>query len=160
VRAILGKGNLVVGLGGHWPQLHGHAEIGQRRQFVVAIEVGDRPRSQREPTDDAVARLGDERVVDEVERDLDGAFAVRHRRGREPARREVEDDVPPVVLARRQSQTGLADHLHPHVKGVVGLPPLCEGQALRPDRRVGHRPHPPRLDDTRLVGALGLRRPA
>ena len=71
-------------------------------------------------------------MVDEIEVDLEAARAVRHRRGREPARGHIERHLPPVIDQRRLRQADLADHLRPKLQRRAGVAPFGEGQA-RPD---------------------------
>src|SRR5262249_12938552 len=74
---------------------------------------------------------------DEVEGYRERPLAVRHGRGGEPARGDIERDVPPVVLHRRQREPRLADDLGPHVQGRVRVLPLGERQG-RPGGMCAH----------------------
>src|SRR5579875_1790274 len=90
----------------------------------AAIEIGDGHRLEPQTRPFAAAAGDAQRMVDEVEVDLKKTVdSVRHRRRREPARRHVERDVPPVVDQRFLLEADLSDDLRPQVKGVECLLP-------------------------------------
>jgi hypothetical protein len=77
------------------------------------------------PPDFSVARTADQFVRHEIEFDIQQFPAIcRHRRCSEPARREIQRDIPSMVLYRRKCQTGLADDLHIHMQCFTGVLPL------------------------------------
>ena len=92
------------------------------------MKGGDRARRQGKAGARAVAREDHEAVVDEIEIDLEATGAIGDRRGGEPARGDVERDVPPVIGHRRQRQADLADHLGPELQRGAGLAPFGEGE--------------------------------
>jgi hypothetical protein len=79
----------------------------------------------------AIARLNEQPMLDEVELDLEAAFAVWNRRSRQPARGDVERDVPRMIEPRRARQPDLADDLRHEVKRFVGIAP-CRIRKIRP----------------------------
>src|SRR6185437_12004663 len=106
----------------HFVDRHRDAETLQEVDRPV-MEVGDALRFQRQPPLLAAAGAGDETMVDEVEVDLEDLAADRDRRGAEPARRDVERDLPAMVDPRRQLQPDLADDLRPELQGRGRLAP-------------------------------------
>jgi hypothetical protein len=123
------------------------ADLGQRRE-EVGVEGRDRqPVPEREPGPAARAGPDLQAVVDEIELDLGGQVAARHGAGGEPARRDVERHVPPVVAEGRERHPDLAQHLAVAVQGLLGRFPLPVGELGPPARARGH----PRLR-RRLAG--------
>ena len=104
------------------PDAHVDIELVEERAHL-AVEGGDAARPERQRAHAPVADAGDERVVEEVEVELERAVAVRHRRRRHPAHRQVERYVPELILRRAQRQAQLADHLRVHVQRRVGVLP-------------------------------------
>ena len=105
--------------------LQSNAERSQQVQ-VAAVEVRHGLRHERERFPLAVAGADEQPMIDKIEVDLERAFSVRNGRGPEPARRDVQDDLPPVVLHRREREPRLADDLRPELQGVAGLLPLLQ----------------------------------
>ncbi len=136
VGSVLLERHRVLDLAWHRPDVHLDPEATQSIH-ECRIEVRDRHRGKREPLDAAVVGRDDQPVVDEVERDLERPRAMAYWRGRKPARRHIERDVPPVVHQRRGGQPDFADDLSPKVKSVTGLAPGRERQ-VRPSRGVIH----------------------
>ena len=95
----------------------------------LGIELGNRARRKNKRPDTAFAGPDDQRVVDEVEVDLEGPIAIRNRRGRKPARRNVQRGVPEVINRRAQRESNLADNLALHMKRRISVFPLLQGQA-------------------------------
>ena len=83
--------------------------------------------------------VGDsEAMLHEVEVDLKRSVAVRDRRGRQAARRDVQRHLPPVIQRRREREADLADDLGPQVqRRDRGLP--VTPRELRPERAAGRR---------------------
>src|SRR3954452_17134651 len=88
-----------------------------------SMEVGDGLRLERQRPLLAAAGSRGEAVADEVELELEDLAADRNRRGSEPARRDVERNLPAVVGPRRQRQPDLADDLRPELQGRGRLAP-------------------------------------
>ena len=131
VATIVQERDRRVDLNGYRPYLHGNSQ-GLEHAHVFSIKVRYRLRSQRDAARCAVARVHDQPMVDEIELDVEGARSVRDRRRDQSARADVQRHVPPVILRRCQGKSRFPDDLHPHVQGVVRVPPFRELQA-RPD---------------------------
>ncbi len=84
---------------------------------VEALRDGEAVVERERPLD----ALGscDERVVDEVECQLEARVAQDHAAGRQAAHPDREGDVPPVVLPRRGGQAHLTDLLRVEVERVL-----------------------------------------
>src|SRR5450756_1529696 len=67
-------------------------------------------------------------MIDEVEVDLEAAHAVWNGRRRQPARGDIERDMPGMIEPRRAREPDLADDLGPQVQRFVSLPPRRERQ--------------------------------
>src|SRR5262249_19217474 len=125
----------------HRPDAHLDAEPMQR-VHEQAVELGDRPRLERNAGLAAVRAADHELVVDEIEHDRQRpAAADRQPRRDQPARGNPQRDVPPMIGARRQRETDLADDLRPHVQRRVGVAPGGE-RKRRPAFEVGHNQKP------------------
>lgn len=111
-------------------------QIGHDRR----VEARDRLTGQRESPLGAVAGRDAERVIDEIEVDLERAVAVGDRRGRQPARRDVERDVPGVIEPGRLRQPDLAGDLGEELQHRAAVAPRRDWQ-VRPAGLlcVGHR---------------------
>ncbi len=101
VQRILLKRNTVGDFARHRRDHHVDAELAQRRQ-KPDIEFRHTHWLEHELTEMSVARPHPKHVVDEVEIDLEAARAVGDRRRGQPARGDVERDVPGVIEPRRQ----------------------------------------------------------
>ena len=102
------------------------SELAQRLVEPV-VEVGDRDAvGELEGADATVVRAHDERVVDEVEVDLERRGVVVQPPRREPADVDVERGVPPVVPRRRGRETDLPHDLAVEVQRVLGRAPVGE----------------------------------
>src|ERR1700687_1051470 len=109
------------------------------RPHDLPVELLDRHWRQRQGPPIAVADVEAERVVDEVERDLERAVVVvRDRRRGQPPRCHIEHDLPPVIHAGRTRETDLAHDLGPHMQGLVGVEPGRQRQG-GPGALLGHR---------------------
>ncbi len=128
VHTVLVERERVRDLVRHGPDVHGDVEPLQQLH-EGGVEIHHRHRRERERLDPPVAGLHDQPVLDEVEHDAEGARAEGDRRGREPARRHVKCDVPPMIDSRCQRQADLADDLRPQMERVAGLAPVGERQA-------------------------------
>src|SRR5205807_3062305 len=71
----------------------------------------------------AVAGLYAQRVVNEIEVDLENPFAIRYGRGSQAAGGHVERDVPRMIEPGCLRQPDLAYDLRPQMKRRAGLPP-------------------------------------
>ncbi len=81
------------------------------------VEIGDgMNRGEAHLFAPPVALGDDQSMADEIEIDLKRAARFGDRRGRQSARRQVERDVPPMVLAWGAGEPHLADHLRPHLQ--------------------------------------------
>jgi len=127
VCVILRKTNRVLHFDGHGPELHPDRE-GFERLEIKAVELRDRARAQGDLVHGTVVRPEDELVLDEIELHVERPRPVRHRAGREAARRDVQRHLPPVVLPPREGEAGLPDDLRPHVERRARVPPLIERQ--------------------------------
>src|SRR5207249_368899 len=107
------------------PYLQSNAEGSQYVQ-VALVEGRHGLWHERKRSRLAVAGADEKSMFDEIEVDLEGAFTVRDGRGAEPARRDVQGDLPPVVLHRRKREPRLADDLRPQLQGVTGLLPRLQ----------------------------------
>src|SRR6266849_6251371 len=105
-------------------------EFGERRA-QLAEELRNRLWREHELTEVPVAGSYPQHMVDKVEIELEGAGAVRDRRGRQAARGQVQRHVPGVVEPRRLRQAYLADDLRPQMQRLAGILPSRIGQ-LRP----------------------------
>jgi hypothetical protein len=93
----------------------------------AGVEVRDRhSAAELEGRRAAVAGLDDKRVIDEVERDLEGRIAVMQPSRREAADVDVERDVPPVVARRRGRQPDLAEYLAVQMQRVFRCAPIAQ----------------------------------
>jgi hypothetical protein len=105
--------------------------------MTSAWEIRDRHRCQGDALGRAVAGLDQQPVIDEIEDDFERARAIGDGRRGEPARREVERDVPPMIDQRCQCHPHLADDLGPSVQRLASLAPLRQRQ-VRPRRVCAH----------------------
>src|SRR3569833_1193962 len=69
-----------------------------------------------------------QRVTENVEFELDGAAEPGHWRRGESTCRQVQRNVPPVILERRELQPRLADNLRPAVQRLVCREPVVQVQ--------------------------------
>ena len=95
------------------------------------VEAGDRVPGQRKLPLRAVAGRDAQAVVDEIEIDLERPRAVRHRRSRQSARRDVERHMPGMIQPGRFGQPDLADDLGPELQRRTGVTPR-RGRQFRP----------------------------
>ena len=101
------------------------------------VEVGD-ARAELEAARATVGGADDERVVDEVERDVIGRLLLMETARGQAAHVDVERDVPPVVARRSRGEPDLADDLAVEVERVLRRAPVGEvelGKLL-----LGHGP--------------------
>src|SRR5262245_6621815 len=68
-------------------------------------------------------------MIDEIEVDLERELTVWDGGSPEPARRDVERHLPPVVLHRGEHQACLADDLAPKLQGVAGILPRLQRES-------------------------------
>ena len=128
----LGERGRIHDLDRHRPDFYIDLKRGEPRHDL-GIEIGDRHRRERNDLALPVARRDDEPVVEKIEIDLESSVAVRHRRSRQPARGQIERDMPPMVFARRPREPHLADDLRPHLQRRRSLKPALAWR-LRPRR--------------------------
>src|SRR5204863_323121 len=95
---------------------------------VVFVEVRDGSRGEGNALRYAVAGPRHELVIQEIEFQLDVALGIGHRRGAEPARRDVERHLPPVILHRRQGEARLAHDLRPAMQRRLRVRPIAQRQ--------------------------------
>src|SRR5665213_275944 len=95
------------------------------------VEARDRLPGQSKLAREAVAGRDPQRMVDEVEVDLEVARAVRDRRGRQSSRGDIERYMPGVIEPGRAHESNLAGDLAPQVQRLIGFPPRC-GWQFRP----------------------------
>jgi hypothetical protein len=110
--SILAKTNWVRDLVGPLTNFHFYPEVSQTCHHGH-IKIRYRLRSQRYLPMPSVACLDTKQVVDEIEVDPKNAFAELNWRGREPARRHVESDVPRMIEPWSLRQSNFADNLSP-----------------------------------------------
>lgn len=104
----------------------------------VAVELrAGQALAQREAGLPPPARAHAQAVADEVELDLPREFAARQRAGREPARRDVQRDVPPMVPKRHERHPNLAHDLRVAMERLLRRLPVPVGQ-LRPAKAIAH----------------------
>jgi hypothetical protein len=116
------------------------AHVAQRGGQVGVEPRAGHPVAQREARRAALARPDAEPVVDDVDLDLHGQVAVRHRPGGDAVGRHGERHVPPVVAEGHERHANLADHLREAVKRLLGRPPLVVGEGRPHGARGGcHR---------------------
>ena len=123
-----------------------NAEFGERGHDR-GVKAGDGFSGQGKLPRRAVAGRNPQDMIDEVEIDLKVAHAVRDRRGRQPARGDIERDMPGMVQPGRAHKTNLADDLGPQMQRFVGVAP-GRGRQFRPGRfqrtrdfmRIAHAP--------------------
>ena len=92
------------------------------------VERGHRLRHQRHARAAAVAAAHQQRLIDEIEFDLEAAAAMGHGRGGQTTGREVQRHVPAVVEPGALRQPDLAHDLRPQVQRGIGLGPSLEWQ--------------------------------
>ncbi len=113
-------------LDGHRPD-SGFQPEGFKPLHDILVEVGNRAWSQRQGFHSAVTHRDDQAVVDKIVVDLEAAPALMgDRRGRQPAARHVERNLPPMVHQRRLAEPDLADDLGPQVERRARILPLVE----------------------------------
>ena len=147
-RVVPVEGDGIGALDRRRPDAHLDPERVEPREVGVVERVHRHP-AERQRLGAPLVAAEHDRVLDEVELHVDGALALQERRRRrEPARRDAERGVPPVVLGRRQRERGLPDDLRPHVERAVRRPPGVERQLRPAAHRLpvvrGHRGAPPR----------------
>jgi hypothetical protein len=104
--------------------LYGNAKRRQRLSELLK-KLSYRNGPERYLADLSVARTADQFVRHKIKFGVEQNPSIcGHCRCCESARREIKRDIPPVVLYRRQRQTGLADNLHIHVQRFGGVLPL------------------------------------
>ena len=138
---ILVEADRVGDLDRHRPDPHLQAERAQPGHDL-GVEIGDRTGPQWQRLAPAVAGVDAQRVVDEIEIDLEGQAAIRHRRGGQPAAGHIERHMPPMVDRGRQREADLADDLGPQMQGGAGVLPLRIGQG-GPTTILGLHDSPP-----------------
>src|SRR6266403_9560 len=101
------------------------------------IKACDRMSGQGKLARGAVAGRNTQTVIDQVKVDLKAIETVRYWGGRQPARGDVERDMPGMIEPRRARQANLADDLGPQVQRRIGLAP-CRGRQFRPCKNFSH----------------------
>jgi hypothetical protein len=97
MHAILGKGRRVRHLGWHRPDFDIDSKRAQNRH-VVGVKFGDRARHEWDDTYLAFIGSKHQGVVDEVELRLERSATPRDGGRGQPASRDIESDLPPVIL--------------------------------------------------------------
>src|SRR5438094_7563866 len=78
----------------------------------------------------SIAGARDQLVIGEVEADVEGSpISIWYGRCRQAAVGDIQNDLPPMVLHRRQRESSLADHLRPAMQRRLGWCPLVECQS-------------------------------
>jgi hypothetical protein len=103
VRLVFAEANWVRHFVGPLANFHFYPKVSQSCHHSH-IKIGYRLRSQR-----YLPLLDTKQMVDEIEVDLKNSFAERNRRGREPARRHVESDVPGMIEPWSLRQSNFAE---------------------------------------------------
>ena len=122
---VLGERDRLGHLVGRRVDINRRSEFDQRRHHR-RIEGRHRHRLQRQDPRVAIGARA-QALADEVELDLQRPRAM-DQAGGEPARRDVERDLPGVVQPGRQRHAHLADHLGPPVQRAAGVRPFGIGQ--------------------------------
>ena len=128
--AVLRKPDRVRQFIGHLVDGDVNAKLGQISHHG-GIEARDRLSGESKLPRCAIARRNPQGMVDEVEIDLKGPVAIGDRRGRQPARGDIQCDVPGMIEPWRALKTDLADNLGPQMQRIVGLAPR-RGRQFRP----------------------------
>src|SRR5918999_2505013 len=93
------------------------------------VEVGDRSSGlEAEGVRSTIGSPNNERVVDEVDDDLESRAAMVHAPRGETADVDVQRDVPPMVARRCRPQSELADDLAVQMERVLRRTPAVEVQ--------------------------------
>jgi hypothetical protein len=112
---------------GHRVDDDGDAELAQRDHHVV-VELRHADRPQHHLAEFAVALADPQRVVEKIEIDLEAAAAIGNGRRGQSAHRDVERDVPGMVLPGRQREPDLADDLRHQMQRRARIAPGARGQ--------------------------------
>jgi len=123
VSVVEGEANGAGNFDGHVPDFYMDAE-GMERVHEFIEESGDGARDEAEGAGFAEAGLNFQSMADEIEVDFEDAFVVGHGGGGEAACGDVEGGAPPVIHVGAEREANLADDLHPHVQGGVGVFPF------------------------------------
>ncbi len=67
-------------------------------------------------------------MIDEVKRDFKGTPVKGNGRGGQPARGDIQRDMPPVVEKETQFHPDFAHDLRPQMQGLAGVPPGLKGE--------------------------------
>jgi hypothetical protein len=126
MHGVLLKGDRIGKLARHRPDRYVQSQRVEPTH-QLAVEIGDRHGLEREVGARAVARPDHQAMVDEIEIDGKMSRPVRHGRRRKPAAGEIERDLPPMVLERREREPDLAHDLRPHMQGGAAVLPVREG---------------------------------
>ena len=124
---ILIEGSLVIKFVRREMNTHLDSKRAQARH-VLAIEIRDRAWEQRNVVAPSFAGSNGELVPDEIKLDFKTRLPERNGRRSQAAGCDVEGHIPPMILQRGESETGLAHDLGPHVERVAGLLPIGEGK--------------------------------
>ena len=92
------------------------------------IELSHRALREANGPDAAITGFDAQRVIEEIEFHFERTILVRHRQCRQPASRDVERDVPPVIHERHSCKPDLSDDLRPHVERRIGVLPIVQSQ--------------------------------
>src|SRR5690606_18769254 len=106
----------------------------------AAMKRAHRRRDEIETLAAPIRCVADDRMVDEIENDLDPARAVRNHRCGQSSRRDVERRVPRMVDPRSTRQAILADDLQIEVQRRARVAPRKIVE-LRPTHRCGALAH-------------------
>ena len=104
----------------------------------AGIEVGDRhSAADVERLGATVAGAGNQGVVDEVDRDLEGRIAMVQAPGGEAAHVDVQRGVPPVVARGGSGQPDLAVQVQSVLRGAASRPDATRAESYSPDHERG-----------------------
>jgi hypothetical protein len=125
MHAIVGKRSCIHDFHGPRINLRLDAERAQQAQ-VVAEKIRDGLRREWYGPRNALGSTHNEKMIDEIEFDLEAPVVPGNWRSAKSARGEIESYLPPMVLHRCECQPRLTDDLRPSVKRLVGLEPFVE----------------------------------
>src|ERR1700722_2062615 len=83
----------------------------------LLVKIGDRPRVKVGTLGGTLAGKDDQLMPHKIEVDLEDAACIRHAARRQPARRDIERDMPGMIEPGHLPQPYLADDLRPKMNG-------------------------------------------
>src|SRR5262245_9450272 len=111
-------GNLI----GQFVDPHVNAEL-RKSAKKIGIEVGDAPRGEAYFCLSPIGRRSTQDVVQKIEIELEGPFAVRDGRRGQTSRPKVKNNVPGMIEPGRLREADLADNLRPQLQRGAGVLP-------------------------------------